>query len=67
MIEKTNPTPVPQMGEYDRNGVDISLLRVLLRLTPLERLSLMERHARDTRILNEYGRQHRKAATSRDR
>ena len=47
-------------GDYDESGVDLSLLRRILTLSPLERLQLMERHARDTRLLNEYGRANRK-------
>jgi hypothetical protein len=42
----------------------VSLLRALLRLSPLERLRHMERHARDTQMLNEYGRRHREAAAA---
>jgi hypothetical protein len=61
MAEQPNPskdpaaTPPPgadSYGEYDENGVDVSLLRSLLALSPLERLRVMERHARDTRLLN---------------
>jgi hypothetical protein len=54
-------------GEYNADGVDLSLLRYLLQLSPLERLKLMERHARDTQILFEYGRRHREAQAGRDR
>ena len=54
-------------GQHDENGVDVSLLRTILQLSPLERLCLMERHARDTQTLNEYGRQHRKTAPPGDR
>jgi hypothetical protein len=43
-------------GEQDESGVDLSLLRYTLSLSPLERLRLMERHARDTQLLIEYGR-----------
>ena len=43
-------------GVYDESGVDVSLLRFIPKLSPLERLQLMERHARDTQRLNEYGR-----------
>jgi hypothetical protein len=45
-------------GEYDENGVDLSLIRYMLRRTPLERLVLMEQHAQDTQVLLEYGRRH---------
>lgn len=31
----------------------------MLRLSPIERLRVMERHARDRRMLHEYGRRHR--------
>jgi hypothetical protein len=48
-------------GEYDENGVDLSLLRLTLSLTPSERLKLMDKHARDTLKLLEYGRRHREA------
>ena len=54
-------------GEYDANGVDLSLLRYMLQLSPLERLQVMERHARDVRSLNEYGRRHRQAQAARRR
>jgi hypothetical protein len=54
-------------GEYDENGVDLSLLRYLLSLSPLERLQVMERHARDTQVLNDYGRQYRETSPCPDR
>jgi len=50
-------------GEYDENGVDVSLIRYMLGRTPLERLILMEQHARDTQVLFEYGRRHRETKT----
>jgi hypothetical protein len=52
---------VESFGDYDQNGVDLTLLRWMLSLKPLERLAEMERHARDTLTLLEYGRQHRQA------
>ena len=51
-------------GEYDENGVDVSLLRYFLRLTPFERLVMMERYARDLTALHEYGRRHRETKAS---
>ena len=54
-------------GDYDDNGVDLSLLRHMLGLSPLERLILMEQQARETRILHEYGRRHREAQAAADR
>lgn len=53
-------------GEYDENGVDLSLIRSMLSKTPLERLVLMEQHAQDTRVLMEYGRRHRETKTSQN-
>jgi hypothetical protein len=50
-------------GEYDKNGVDLSLIRYMLRMTPLERLIVMEQHARDNSTLLEYGRRHRETKT----
>ena len=54
-------------GVYDENGVDLSLIRSVLALSPLERLRLMERNAHQTRVLNEYGRRHREARAGSDR
>jgi hypothetical protein len=56
--------PVITYGEHDENGVDLSLLRWLLSKSPLERLQIMERAARDTKKLNEYGRKLREAGSS---
>jgi hypothetical protein len=54
-------------GPYDQRGVDLSLIRLMLALSPLERLEQMERNARQTRVLNEYGRRHRQAGTDSGR
>jgi hypothetical protein len=60
-------TPLPPIqfpvsyGDQDENGVDLSLIRNMLALSPWDRLVLMDRHARDTLILLEYGRQHRES------
>jgi len=51
----------PHGGGYDDQGVDLSLLRWTLSLTPLQRLEQMERAARDTRVLNELGERNRQA------
>ncbi|MBI3463897.1 MAG: hypothetical protein HY000_12695 [Planctomycetes bacterium] len=53
--------------EHDSSGVDLSLLRWMLRLTPLERLEAMERRARDYQKLLEYGRQHRETPARQNR
>jgi hypothetical protein len=57
----------PYFGEYNEAGVDLSLLRYMLSLSPLERLVRMEQHARDTLTLYEYGRKHRAAKTAENR
>jgi hypothetical protein len=48
-------------GGSEEHGVDLSLLRWTLSLTPLQRLEQMERAARDTRVLNELGERNRQA------
>ena len=60
-------TPLPPIqfpvsyGDQDENGVDLSLIRNMLALSPWDRLVLMDRHARDTLMLMEYGRRHRES------
>jgi len=66
LVDVTDRSTV-QYPEQDENGVDLSLLRYMLALSPLERLRLMERKARETLILNEYGRRHREAPSARNR
>lgn len=46
-------------GEQDENGVDLSLIRENLRLTPLERIRKADAARRQTLKLLEYGRRHR--------
>jgi hypothetical protein len=66
-IAEPTPTSLPPLtraqlldyGEYDENGVDLSLLKWMLQLTPLERLQVMDKHARDVELLLEYGRRQR--------
>lgn len=48
-----------QYGEQDENGVDLSLIRANLRLTPEERLIQGDRARRGALELQEYGRRHR--------
>jgi hypothetical protein len=67
-VNRGSPTAAPAVAppsfaEQDDAGVDLSLVAETLRLSPLGRLRLMERKARETRILNEYGRRHREACT----
>jgi len=52
---------MPQRQQYDAHGVDLTLLRWTLSMTPLERLRQMERAARDTKVLNELGRRNLEA------
>jgi hypothetical protein len=49
MSEEQNPAIT--YGDYDENGVDLSLIRWMLSLTPTERLQWMERCARDVEVL----------------
>lgn len=46
-------------GEQDENGVDLSLIRALLRLTPTERLRRADRARKDALRLLEHGRRNR--------
>jgi hypothetical protein len=62
------PPPVhlrTDYGEQDENGVDLSLIRYMLSLTPLERAEAMARHALDSAMLYEYGRRHREAQSAK--
>jgi hypothetical protein len=43
-------------GEYSESGVDISLIKYLLSLPPIERVLLMERRARETSWMREHAR-----------
>lgn len=58
---------LPSFPEQDKSGVDLSLLRSVLALSPLERLRLMERRAQETRLLNSYGRRIHQARSRSDR
>ena len=48
-------------GEQDENGVDLSLIRENLKLTPSERLLRGDRARQSALQLLEYGRQQRKS------
>ena len=45
-------------GEQDENGIDLSLIRENLRLTPLERIRKAEQVMDEVLRLQEYGRRH---------
>ena len=57
-LDRKSAFPSKNYGDYDESGVDLSLIRYVLQLSPLNRLKLMERRARETQALNEYGRRH---------
>lgn len=54
-------------GEQDENGVDLSLIRHMLSLTPLQRIEMMEQAAQQTRMLNEHGRKYLQSAAAENR
>jgi hypothetical protein len=54
-------------GEQDANGVDLSLIRENLRLTPTERVRRGDRARRDALRLLEIGRLNREKRTGADR
>ena len=43
-MEEHEPAPEP---EYNEDGVDLSLIRSMLALTPAERLKVLEQHLSD--------------------
>lgn len=54
-------------GEQDENGVDLSLIRENLKLTPLERVRRGDRARRDALRLRELGRTLREKPARTDR
>lgn len=50
-------------GEQDENGIDLSLIRENLKLTPLERIRKADAARRQALRLLEYGRRHREDRT----
>lgn len=65
-VDRRDPGIAPER-QYDAHGVDLTLLRWTLSMTPLERLRQMERAARDTKVLNELGRRNLEAGAGPDR
>ncbi len=53
-------------GEQDENGVDLSLIRENLKLTPLERIRKGDAARRQALLLLEYGRRHRENSLRTD-
>ena len=54
-------------GEQDENGVDLSLIRTCLKMTPEERLLNGDAARQSALILREYGRQHREKLAEANR
>lgn len=54
-------------GEQDDEGVDLSLIRELLKLSPVERIRRADRARRAALRLMEYGRRHREEPARTDR
>ncbi len=46
-------------GDQDENGVDLSLIRELLKLTPIERLRRMDKATSDAIRLRQHGKESR--------
>jgi hypothetical protein len=61
--EKAGKHFTTDYGEQDENGVDLSLIRMNLRLTPAERLRRGDKARRDALRLLEYGRRSREKRT----
>jgi hypothetical protein len=65
-------TPLPPIqfpvsyGDQDENGVDLSLIRYMLGLTPRQRVLQMSKACRDSYWLYECGRRHREARLAQD-
>jgi hypothetical protein len=61
--EKPTKASMSRYGEQNENGVDLSLIRMNLRLTPVERLRRGDKARRDALRLLEYGRRNREKRT----
>lgn len=62
-MTEQNPDALPpgalDYGEQDENGIDLSLIRSNLKLTPWERVCRGDDARRQALMLQEYGRRHR--------
>jgi hypothetical protein len=47
------PEPEPPLPEYSEDGVDLSLIRWMLSMSPLERLEFLERHVNSVLAIRE--------------
>jgi hypothetical protein len=58
-IRPALPPGALDYGEQDENGIDLSLIRSNLKLTPWERVCRGDDARRQALMLREYGRRHR--------
>jgi hypothetical protein len=65
--EKPEDASKPQYGEQDENGIDLSLIRRNLKLTPEERLIRGDKARRNFFLLREYGQRYREERSRQDR
>jgi hypothetical protein len=62
-MDELPPIQLPvNYGEQDENGVDLSLIRNMLALSPRERVIKMSKACRDSYWLYEHGRRNREIA-----
>jgi hypothetical protein len=67
-MSKPVPRPIDlDYGEQDENGVDLTLIRYMLSLTPRERVEKLNRASRDSYELFEIGRRHRETRSTESR
>jgi hypothetical protein len=63
-MSKPVPRPIDlDYGEQDENGVDLTLIRYMLSLTPIQRLRMNDEAAQSALRLMEIGRQNREKQT----
>jgi hypothetical protein len=61
------PSGALNYGDQDENGIDLSLIRSNLQLTPEQRLRLGDQARRQALQLQEYGRLHREKSARANR
>jgi hypothetical protein len=62
----TDPRSPLWYGEQDENGIDLSLIRAALKLSPKERLRRGDKARRDALRLMQYGRRQRDRNAGRE-
>jgi hypothetical protein len=65
-VGRVDPRSPLWYGEQDENGVDLSLIRAALKLSPKERLRRGDKARRDALRLMEYGRRQRERNAGRE-